>query len=371
MTTATNDILDLVLDVGRTNSRNELHYIMVNRSAEVAEYDRAGLWEVGRKPKLLAINGVASLNSKSSFAVAWRELIRTVPLTTGIERLSDRSGRGGWEALRKANPDIHALWLPLPGTNLALALDRRGRDFTAIEMDDLAKLAEGYSLAFRAMGPARGGHRRFALVAILLLSAALYWVKVPMSVVAPCEVVARKPYVVTTPAAGVIESVTVEPGQRVSAGETVAMYEGQSGRRLKIVAGMTGVVEMNNPAQWNGRSVGAGDVVMHLVDPLDGRVRIWLSPDEQMEVDRERPAAIRLVAYGGTVHEAEVIAVGKSSEYMPNGKRAIPADADWLDRNASNPPLGATGEATLYGPKERLYAWIVETVKAKTNQYLR
>lgn len=365
MANTTNRILDLILEAGRTATRKDLAYHMVNCSAEAVEHDLAGLWKWGGGPKLLAISGVASLNPKSDFFAAWRGLIRSVPLAGRAERLS--GGRGGreWETLRKAGPDLRALWLPLPGTDLGLALERGGRDFSDIELDDLAKLAEGYALAWRALAPA-GGRRWgwFGLILVLAMAAALYWVRVPVRVSAPCEVVARAPYAVTAPAAGIVEAVTVEPGQRVTAGETVAVYEeaaavpGQPGKRLKIVAGSTGVVQMDKPGQWRGRAAAAGETIMRLADPLDGRLRIWLRPEDGFEFDRARPVSVRLDAYGDTTREAKLISVDAEARTDPDGVKAFPADAEWLDRDSSPPPLGSTGEATLYGPEARLGDWL-------------
>lgn len=86
------------------------------------------------------------------------------------------------------------------------------------------RLAGTYAHAWSALALPKLPHawrswsrRKLAAVAVVL--AAMAFVPVPLSAIAPAEVVARGALVVATPIDGVIESVAVEPNQAVTAGD--------------------------------------------------------------------------------------------------------------------------------------------------------
>jgi hypothetical protein len=85
------------------------------------------------------------------------------------------------------------------------------------------RLASTYAHAWRALKGSGAGRRfkvsRWHGLAALAGFAALFLVKVPLSALAPAEIIARDPFVVAGPIDGVIEHVAVEPNQAVKPGD--------------------------------------------------------------------------------------------------------------------------------------------------------
>lgn len=312
-----------------------------------------------------------------------------------------------------------AVWLPLPDTGQGICFERwGGADFTDGEIDALRALCAGYALTWRAFGGRgfrRSPRRRLAgwLIFFVLLAAALYGIRVPLRVMAGCEVTARSPVLIAAPMDGVIEEVTVRPGQEVGKGDVLALYnprlmeeelrlarrrvavveaelasarargfseqryrsevsllearleqeqarlEGAETRMamLRVVAPEAGVVQMDDARAWRGKPVATGQAVMWLVNARDSRVSLWLPQDDRIEFDPARPVYVYLQALGGEPLRARLTHVSTFAQLSPEGVYAFPAEADWLDEGEP-PPLGLRGTASLTGGEARLGYWL-------------
>jgi multidrug efflux pump subunit AcrA (membrane-fusion protein) len=102
-----------------------------------------------------------------------------------------------------------------------------------------ARLAATYAHAFRALTPPgllrTWSLPRWAMLGIPLVLAALSLVPVPMTALAPFEVVAHQPDLVTAPMDGVVAAIAADPNQPVVAGAILFAFEDT---RLKAEAGI-------------------------------------------------------------------------------------------------------------------------------------
>lgn len=168
---------------------------------------------------------------------------RSAPLIIFIERLV----RG--EAKNKALSAIHVLKMPTAGTDsvadsypfrelvwmplrhksgplrggLVLAREQAWSDQDLVIA---GRLSAAFAHALQALrGPDRKLVRkllsfsRWHLAATALLLAALIFVRVPLSALAPAEIVARDPFVVAAPIDGVIDTIAVDPNHVVKRGD--------------------------------------------------------------------------------------------------------------------------------------------------------
>ncbi len=428
--------LELVSAASRAASRRALRFHMLNRTVLAVPYDRASLWRYRGSPKLLGVSGVDVPDPKAPFAMAWREMIRRgglgaepAALPLPASPAPSAAALRAWEAVAKTAPGVRAAWQPLPGTGLALCLERWGTDFAPAELEIAARLADGYALAW--FGPSRrepGRFFRFFLRAALLaaIAAALAWIEAPLRIVAPCEVIARSPVLVAAPADGVIREVLVEQGRAVRAGEVVAEYEritaveelevarrevevvteqlaGARSRsfseprlrseaaqlearleqekarmamaearlaRLTVAAPAAGLVQIEDPTAWRGRPVMTGERILWVVDPADSLVRVWLPQSDRIDFDFSRPASVHLNAYGGGLLPARLTKVGTMAQAAPDGSQAFAARAEWLDGAEADGLLGLSGTAVLYGPPVPLGYWLFRKPLAGVRQWL-
>lgn len=130
----------------------------------------------------------------------------------------------------------HALWLPIKGRSgaiLAALVALKAETWRPQAMSLLIPLAGAYGHAWEALTPKRVTHRSRALgyltrtrlaggvMAGLALAAI---VPVPLSSIAPAEVVAREPGSVTSPIDGVIADILVSPGVMVKKGTPLLTF---------------------------------------------------------------------------------------------------------------------------------------------------
>ncbi len=170
-----------------------------------------------------AVSSVANVDARAPFINA---------LNSMVNRLADASKNAAFdlgEQLKSANAaHPKALWLPM--------LDANGKVFSGLLLlrdtnwpEDLGliavRLAEAYGHGLRV-------HRPPALLRVLSLPRSAFWIltvvlfalvliPVPLTTLAPFEIVPRDPTPVTAPLDGVIAEIIPEPNATVQAGDVV------------------------------------------------------------------------------------------------------------------------------------------------------
>ena len=423
--------LDIILLAGRSRSREELFFTIVNRSVTLCRYDRASLWSLDRRPAPLAVSGAEAPDRRAAFASSWSTALRVLRDRRSGGRLGEESfaKSGVWRDATAKTGGLSALWFPVPGRDAGILFERwEGGDFSPAEEKTLADLTEAYALVWRGVRRRRPLRIVRALVWLVLLAgvaAALALVRVPLRVVAMCEVTARNPRLISAPMDGVVEEFLVTPGQRVKAGERLALYDSQlmdeelkisrrqvavveeelSGARARgfsdaryrgeisilearleqenarlealearysrrvVTAPVDGMVQIDDARAWRGRPVSTGQALMWLVDPEDTRATLWLPQDDRIEMDFAHPIYVHLNAMGGEPRSARLTYVSSFAQSGAEGGYAFPAEADWLEKGKS-PPLGLRGTASIYGEETSLGYWLLRRPMAWARRWL-
>lgn len=429
---APRNALDLVIQAGVAKSREELYFTVVNRSLAVACYDRASLWSLARRPALLAVSGNVQPEPRSPFAVSWSKALARLKDKLKPGKLSDDSFKrqSPLSELAAKTEGLSALWLPMSGQGVGVLFEQWGGDeFSAATESDLTRLVAAYALLGRGSGKS-GGLRRagrlvFWLVLLAIAAVALTTVRLPLRVVAVCEVTARSPTLISAPMDGVIDEVLVAPGQQVKQGDRLALYDSRlmeeelkisrrqvavveaevAGARARgfsesryrgetavlearleqemarlealevrfsrrvITAPVDGTVQLDDARAWRGRPVSTGQAVLWLVDPEDTRVTLWLPQDDRIDIDRSRPIYVHLHALGGEPREARLTYVSSFAQPSADGVYAFPAEAEWLG-DGHPPPLGLRGSASIYGDEASLGYWLFRRPLAWARRWL-
>ncbi|MCC8191185.1 MAG: HlyD family efflux transporter periplasmic adaptor subunit [Planctomycetes bacterium] len=431
MTADCPDELDILLLAGQARSRDELFFTLVNRTTAVCAYDRASLWQVGRRPTLVAVSGTEKADPRAPFALAWTEALRRLrsPETAAILASEDFTRTALLEAIAARTQGLSAVWQPIPGSGMALLFERWGaQTFTAADASRLGRLAAAFAV-FWPRRRCRLGRMIRSLVAVACVAAVvvgLIQVRLPLRVVATCEVTARSPRLIAAPMDGVIDEVLVLPGQRVAAGTVLARYDSRlmeeelkiSRRQVAVVeaelagarargfsearyrgetallearleqelarlealevryarrvvtAPVAGMVQLDDARAWRGRPVATGQAILWLVDPEDTRLNIWLPQDDRIEFDTEKPVRVHLHAVGGEPRLASVTYISSFAQPAPDGGYAFVAEAEWLTRAERAPPLGLRGTASLYGDEVSLGFWLFRRPMASVRRWL-
>lgn len=407
-------------------------FIIVNDTIELFPYDRAILWLLeDKKPKIAGISGLINLQDSQSGPIIEEKLailLNCIENPTKYQILEEKDFLKQREIWDEFNEELDAqiIWLPIfYETHLIAGLwVERWADKKKIPLPEHFvemlnhKLMPGYGLALERFSShlkkikKKLKTRKYWPI-LLGLFLALTFIKVPLRVVAPCEVVPKEPIVVTAPLEGVIEKIIVDTGDIVQEDALLANYEIRSlqhdlsvaekeletaqaefdrqstlalddpkaqtelsiskykleranlvldyakykAGRLQIKAPHGGIVMINNPEEWQGKPVKIGEKIMTIGDPDDTRIHMWIPESDNITIDYSKPVKVLLSIYPTTSFRAKIIYIASESSLSDKQVVSFESEADWIDI----PPevkIGLRGTAILYGENVSLFYYI-------------
>lgn len=426
-----NPIHKLTLESIAAESRQNLIFRILNNTIELCRYDRAVLWDIsGKKPKPLGVSGTAELNPDSETLRNGARLLEALPDIGKPQKITEDTLPSDacreWSSLSQAVGELSVVWLPISswGNQTAgLWLERwEGRTWNRTELEMLKRLSVSYESAWERLAPrtflVKWRQRLFpnktvssiaGLVLILLV-----FLKVPLRIIAPCEVVPKDPVAVTAPLDGVIEKVVIPPYHSVNNGDLLVLYDKRDveeelnlaeqqvriimselerirvqammdaglrseikileGRleqekirrklaeyrasKLEIRAGSEGIAVIDNPEEWSGRPVVIGERILTLVVPSEVELRIWLPVDDNIAFDREKPVKVVLNVNPDSSKKAILEHIGQHVTAGPTKIPVVMARAEFtsIDQDIKS---GMQGTAVLYGERVRLIYWLL------------
>lgn len=404
-------INQIILKALDSSDRKSLAFLMVNDTCQVVNYDRATLWDIELyKPTPLAVSGQSSIKKDSEIIQETAKKVHKIDDKENIQTFFSED-----------NSKSSTLWIPISinrRTTLGLMLERwDGGEWTEQEKKVLQILAQGYGHAWKGLYPQwtlsalqKVPWLAATLVGLLILSI----VPVPLRVAAPCEVVAKDPFLVTAPLDGIIQEIVVNPGDIVDKGlllfsydkrvplqelevaqkqfeiadsqlnrsmtqglserealEDVAVWKLKREREkihldylqlrsndLEVKAAVNGVTVFDTPDEWRGRRVMTGEKIMMISDPEQTKVRIWLPESDNIVIVPEKPIKVFLNIDPIKSYEAHLVYVSDYSVVSDKGVVSFTAEAKWTEQ-PKNVKLGLKGTAILYGQNVPLIYWLL------------
>ncbi|WP_213880473.1 HlyD family efflux transporter periplasmic adaptor subunit [Pseudomonas sp. dw_358] len=375
---------------------------------------------------------------------------RHTPLARGLQGLLREQERGGRlgallalelpvgkgatsesEALAEF-PLRHAVWLPLQATGTRLqrgVLLLRTTPFTPREQVMLQRLADTYSHALRAFGKQRSlldrlpwSRRSLVIAVALVVGAGL--IPVRLSVMAPVEVIAEQPYILTAPINGVIRHILVAPNSLVQANQPLVQFEDIQPRNEMVVAQqqlavaeakdtrtsaaafndaqashdtaiaraehdlarvsynyalevlqrtqmktpISGMAVYSDRRDWEGRAVQVGEEILQVADPARIAYRVDLSTGNAIELAVGNPVSIYLESSPMGGLKAQLRSVSYSPHTTPAGVTSYTVIAD--PQSGETPRIGARGTARVYGDYAPLAIQLLRRPLAAARQFL-
>lgn len=416
---------ELTIKAFSCKNREALVFLILNETVRLIRYDRAFLWGLkGKTPELIGVSGQSSFSKDSEVIKTMQALIGDLVNPTQVQVLSaDTFATMGekFEALQKAGPSGTVLWVPILIEGkfaLGLWLERWNQvSWHTEELSLLSYLARGYAAAWhkfksiwQVSDPVKAAYKIFGVTVLLLLG----FMPTPLRVVAPCEVVAKDPILITAPLNGIVEQVVVQPGQAVkneqplfeydkrvplqdlkvaekqvdiaksqlnrvmtqgyndpNALNEAAIWQLQLDRdqikldlaeyqasQLVVKAPVDGVATFDDPDQWRGRPVQVGERVMTVVNPEKTKLKIWISESDNIALLGDQPVNIFLNTDPANTYSAKIIYVADYSLVSETGITSFVAEADWV-RAPDNVKIGLKGTAVLYGEYVPLVYWVL------------
>ncbi|GIZ51127.1 efflux RND transporter periplasmic adaptor subunit [Noviherbaspirillum aridicola] len=438
-----NDLLAVQMELVRrardADDLAALQFIVVNDTHLLTPYRQAVLWFRGEGVK--ALSGVLEPERNAPY-VQWLETLCSVlpenePATLDASSAPGPAA-GDWDEWLPA----HAAWLPLPsspGSGLVPAgglLLARDEAWTS---EDLGALREwvatwrvmhhGKALPERRLGwraraarlRARIGKRGVAWMAGVALVLA---VPVPLTVLAPGELVPADPIMIRAPLDGVVSKFHVRPNQLVTKGQPLFSFDdialgsrfevaqqalltaeaelrqveqqsmsdpkarmqlpasrgnvterraelellrAQRGR-LDVLAPQDGYILFDDPSEWTGRPVSTGERIMRLASADDREIEAWLGIGDAIPLPANADARLYLSASPLDPVTGYVHFVSHDVTRRPDGQYAYRVRAR-LEQGTSH-RVGLKGTVRLSGERVALGYWIIRRPLATIRELL-
>lgn len=430
----------LLMESVLAKTPEELVFRMLNRSAGLCRYDRALFFFGSATLKLKGISGQASVNKTSEKVELWNRLAASLkePETPRLLSKDDfpKSLHGEWNSYVQQNEGSAVLWFPLCAWEKqvgGLWFERwNGAKWHEQERQLLNSLITGYGGGWERLHPKRPllekfkglARKRFTLGIIFVVAVLLLFIRLPLRVVAPCEVVPRNPFIVSAPLNGVVDEVKIHPGQKVEKGQLLFEYDRRTAfdelkvareqveiiestldrarmqafadprarseiailkhrldqeetrfklaeynvSKLEVRAQEPGVVVIADPEKWRGRPVSVGERVLSVVDPSRTKIRIWVPEDDNMLFNFETPARVLLNVFPESSLKGQLEYVGSEVITSPQRTASVLAEAQWIE-NDPRIKIGLKGISVLYGKKVSLAYWLFRKPWAALNAF--
>lgn len=412
-------MLKLEADVRATKTVAELAFLAVNGARKLTNARQVFLLRATgpRSFKIMSISSMASVEGES-------------PLVLWVERMAARIAKDAVsakticfslpaycmaeDAETGTYPFREMLWVPLNdlgGATVAGLLLAREQPWTQDSQAPIARFAEAcaysWDLLTRPLAARwkRRVNRRVLLAGVALI-ALLAFVPVPMTALAPAEVVARAPTVIAAPIEGLIDEILVDPSSRVKAGDVLFRFNDTQARnaaevaerevevaeaklrqarqgafvdaaynhdvaiaqtnlsvkkserdyardlltKSTVVADRDGLVLYSDKRDLIGRPVAIGQRVMEISDPDDVALRILLPVDDAAVIGKD--AAVRLFLDSDPLHPISGIATRTSHIARLNEGNQLSFAIHAAPQVQGRPPrLGLRGTAQVFGSR--------------------
>lgn len=437
----------LLLELGHrarvAQSSAELRFLLVNDSRLLLAYRQACFWmgEAG----VQALSGVVETDKNAPYAQWLNQLCRLLHQAKVAEVKGVQHSELPPELAAEWSEwlGLHAVWVPLfaagERTNPIGGLLLSGSEpFEVQRLPLLMEWGHIWSHAYQAQERSQSRLWRrsegsntitkrwwqkkltWALGGVL----ALCVFPVHMSVLAPGELVAARPFVLRAPMDGVIDQIHVQPNQMVRKGEPLfgldevqissrldvaqqalltaeaeyrqsaqlalgdarskaqlaalvgrigekraeVQYLSNQRERSRVVAPADGMILFDSPTEWLGKPVQTGERVMRIAQPYEVEIEAWVPLGDAIPLKEGVTVKLYLAANPMAGMEGKLRYMAYDASARPDGSYAYRVRAAVpLDEKAR---IGLKGTAKLQGERVPLVYWVLRKPWAVVRQFI-
>lgn len=429
------NLLQLEKEARRALTPEAFHFTLVSRTRILIPYRQAILFrhEISGRLTVVAASDTGAIDRNAPFIDWLQRLGRTLLEGTDGRKQRIVEPEALNAAERQAWPEwapAAALWCPLLAADgrlegvLLLFRDEPWRQPERVLLEQLAETAAHAWSALLAGKKGWGWRRRSILPWLLVVSLiAPLFLPVRQSALAPAEVVARDPMVVSAPLDGVIESFHVRPNQAVNEGDPLFTLEGsdfhnawmvaretlavaeakyrtaaqgafnnaRSGaelallkaevalrrveldyarervERIRVRAEWSGRAVFRDVDDWLGRPVKTGERILQLADPRHVKLRIHLPVREAIVLHPGAEVRFFMDIDPLRPLSARVIHGAYQAETAADGLLAYPVTAGFAE-GTPMPRMGLRGTAKIFGDPVPLMLYLFRRPMAVMRQ---
>ncbi|MDX2455921.1 MAG: HlyD family efflux transporter periplasmic adaptor subunit [Gammaproteobacteria bacterium] len=434
-------LVQIEREARHASSEANFRFIVVNETRRLVDYDQAALWRKrdDGSIRIEAVSGVANISRETPF-IRWLE--RTVTAYAGTAAASGThllTADSITTETARDWPDMvtgNVLWCPLltPAGDLVggLWLTRCSPAWQTSDQALLDRLVDAYTHAWLALANRNragtlqltgrlAGRKRLVLLPLLL---AILLLPLRQTALAPAEVIAYEPIMVTAPMEGVIREVHVVPNSAVQAGDLLFSLDDTAIRnrhevalkaaevaqadylraarkafqdedskaglamlraevelrqaesryteelldKIHIHAERNGIVIFTAANDWLGHPVLTGERVMTLADPVQTEIRLWLPIDDAINL--EIGAAVTLFLNIAPTHplHGTLRQTSYEAQVTPGGNLAYQLKATFSN-DSDAPRIGLKGTGKIYGDRVLVIQYLLRRPFSAIRRY--
>jgi multidrug efflux pump subunit AcrA (membrane-fusion protein) len=391
----------------------------------------------GDGPRVLAVSSVAAIDRQSPL-IRWVEtLSKRFVEAEGSDkqktfRLPAYADPAASETAQYPFRDV--LWQPLTltdGAAFAAIIQTRERPFSDTDLKATARLADTIGHAWRALsgekalGP-RPAWRRWLWPAVAVAIIAAGALPVPLTTIAPMQVVPSKPFVVAAPLDGVIDRIEVPANTSVAKGDALVQFDATTLRnraalaeqqlsvaaetykkhqqqaffedkaryqlaisraerdlkaaeleyardllaKTRITAPVAGVAIYGDRQKLEGHPVSTGQTIMRIADPARVEVEIDLPVSDAIVLRNGATVRVFLDRDPLNVIEARIVKGSYEATPLPSGQLVYKLRAAFKPDDTPPARIGARGTAQIFGETTSLAFFLFRRPLAALRQRL-
>lgn len=436
-------LLGLERQLRQAGTLAQLGFAIVNQTRSCIPYTQAVLLRGGGQTlRVVAASDIAGVDHTSPY-VAWIERIARACAAldaTPTQRVLgpqdfDNALQADWAEMAPA----HLLWQPLPveardGETIGVLLLFRDVAWNPSEQGVCTHLAGSMGHALFALSRhaplervwRRLRSRRAGIFAALAVLVAMAW-QVRLSALAPVEVIAQDPMVISAPMDGAVREIKVLPNQPVTKGDVLAVLEDselsnqlevarralfvaqaelrttqqsgffdpkQKGRiaeleaqallrkaeldyaqerldRATIRASGDGVAVLGDPNDWKGRPVRVGERILLVAQPEKVELQVMLAVKDSIALHEGAGLKVFFDSDPLAARTATLRHAAYEPQRTPEDVLAYRLVATFAANDgAATPRIGMRGTARVYGEEVSLFFYLFRRPITSLRQWL-
>ena len=433
-------LLQLEAMIREAESIRALHFLIVNEARKLIPYRQAFLLSADKVHKdlyrLQAASSIAVIDRSSPFSQWLERTISTLSKESNMDSVRRLDASSCPDKIKedwKEHSLPFVLWCPLTlvdGRRMGgiwLARENPWKDSEATLVKRLAATcAHAWFALLGKEKLKRSKHYERAIIAsVAFIIFSFFVIPIRISALAPVEIVAQEPAIVSAPIDGVISEVLLQPNSSVSTGNVLIRYEDTGLRnqyeiaektlavavaeyqkvaqgafndarskaqvalakaqvelkqaerdyalelleQVEIKAQKPGVLIYSDKADWEGRPVQVGQQIMQIANPEKVSLRIFLPVDDSIFLVEGAEAKIFLDVDPLNAIDASVIFSSYEAEITPNNVLAYRLEAQFTDPDERQ-RIGLQGTAKIYGERVSLFFYLFRRPLASFRQII-
>ncbi len=413
----------------------ELFYILVNQTRSLVDYDQGVLLTTSLNSKLnpIAISDMTTVDSTSPYVQCVSELANFY-IDTNNENLNEvhqvdfkSLDNSLIKQLKEYSPS-NILWVPLKTIKNNVEIEFylilfRNISFNEKEIEIIKHISASYKyflFSVRKCGfktflenmKFKSKYVKYTLLALILVM----FIPVRMSVLAPFEVQAKDPFVVTSPLEGTVDEIKISPNQYIEKNQLivklkdtdlknnyevakrkldtikaqlhttkqVGFYDSdrkteinrlESEVKLKIAeleyaksqlektniyAEEKGIAIIKNPNEWKGKPLVTGERIFLVADENNIELKIMLAVSDALFLEENAEVKVFIDNKVFESWEGKIKHISYEPELTPENilSYKIIAEFNDLKENEELPKIGLRGTAKIYSQKVSLFFYL-------------